>query len=194
MDVSLGQNYSQPLQALILSIEMNNPWTFHAPTMKLENYHPPPPNRSYKHPPGTILSDMSSSTYSLIQTLPLPSIHRHFDCSNLERTFNAEDEGDMSQDSMTLSLAAATLVHAPSGSDYTDISMLHLHLFHSACSPISSSAGTHEEAMHAIVKSFHDLTELLKIRKGQERPRMPYHLATLEMMRLVLDRGDVVPD
>ena len=99
-----------------------------------------------------------------------------------------------SQDSMTLSLAAATLVHAPSGSDYTDISMLHLHLFHSACSPISSSAGTHEEVMHAIVKSFHDLTELLKIRKGQERPRMPYHLATLEMMRLVLDRGDVVPD
>lgn len=159
------------------------------------NPRPTSPNRANKHPSGTTLCDVSSSTYSLLQVLPFPANHRPFDCSLLEKPINTEDENESFQDSfMTLSLASTTLVHADAGSDYTDISMLHLHLFHVAYSPFSPSPAGHEDAIRAIAKSFHDLTELFKARMGPEKPHMPFHLATLEMMRLVLDRGDIVPD
>ncbi|KAK7689059.1 hypothetical protein QCA50_007750 [Cerrena zonata] len=91
LDGALLQHCAQPLQIFILSVEMDNSWMFLAPSIALDDLRPTSPNRIIRHPPGTILCDMSSSTYSLSQIPPLPVYHRHFECSNLEKFINAEE-------------------------------------------------------------------------------------------------------
>ncbi|CAL1703490.1 unnamed protein product [Somion occarium] len=183
-----------PMQVFVLSAE-DAIWTFLARDDDLLDTRPTSPNRSGKHPPGTILRDVSSTTFALFASEHPPPYRRPSLASFPQQPYIAEAEAaadDTEDHFMTCSLASSTLLHVPAATDYANISMLHLHLFHIAHSSNSSYNLGHDDTMRDITRNFYELSELAKARWGTEKPTLPFHLATLETMKMVLDRGDAI--
>ena len=86
-------------------------------------------------------------------------------------------------------LSTATLIRVPAGTDYSSVSMLHVHLLLTV-----KAAGSHlhisDEDTHLdIIHNFHELTVLGDARwnlGAKANPILPFHLSCLEVMDRVL--------
>lgn len=129
-----------PLRVALLAAEVDNRWHFLSPEQLQATRSPVSLSRSPKVAPGTGFSDISATTYTLQPgirfTLAVPSTHHlspGYACIP-----DPEDEKTTEVLGMRPQLTT-TVVRIPAGSDYTPISMLHLHLLGSVQSPQSTA-------------------------------------------------------
>lgn len=191
----LTRNVLPPLRVALLVAEVDNPWHFLSSEQAQASRSPVSPSRAPKVAPGTGFSDVSATTYTLQPgirlALSLPStchLSPGYPCIP-----DPEDEKTIEELGMRPQITT-TVVRTPAGSDYTPISMLHLHLLGSVQSP-HSTATADEVTLEEVARNYHDLSILACQRwRLRANPILPFHLAALEVMQLALDKGDVLVD
>lgn len=175
----------------VLSVEQNLPWTFIAPQTSAK---PPPVAQrpSSKERSNPFFVDVSSLSHALFPRLVTPLSHSTYD-SVYEPSFIPDTDELPASDNLTiLPLSTTTVIRTPADQGYSSISMLHIHLLHSTKSPTSSFALSNTENHREITFNYHELAVLAAARwRLDANPILPLHLGALEVMNMVLGRGDV---
>ncbi|KAI0637629.1 hypothetical protein C8Q77DRAFT_1086914 [Trametes polyzona] len=213
-----------PVHVTLLAVDNENSWTFLAPPdsgppdIIRRNSAPAVPTRSAIRTSHAIFSDASYATYTISswQSLALYPTYTHDrsakslpptvipGSSDLPYIPDLDDEADATSQQFPDALRVpgwSTVVCAPSVTDHTSVSTLHvfqLHITRSLRSTYeisrknveSTPARLHSEHMDDIVRNFHDLAVLARTRwKLRADPALPFHLASLEVMRAALSGG-----
>ncbi|KAI0082888.1 hypothetical protein K474DRAFT_1584939 [Panus rudis PR-1116 ss-1] len=192
LDLTLPTGRDVPAMHIsILSVPLDDAWTFLSPefSTSIDN-RPTSPSRNNKNHPGAIFRDVSGNGYVLFPTLPI--LFPRTAHTNPDETPYIPEIREPPQDDLVLrSLCSSALIHVPCGSDYTKISMLQLHLLHAVHTPDSSYTSNPSDTMQDISKNYRELAELAKACGVRPDSRLPYHIATLENMRMVLSPTDL---
>jgi mediator of RNA polymerase II transcription subunit 13 len=168
----------------LVSTELDTPWTFISPAPKTPR---PPMTTQQKNPAGTRFEDISATTYALLPPAPMtlsPVPLRHRD-ARVDAHFVADHDDTPTYDMSVRPLSTATIIRVPADTDYTSISMLCVHLLHTARSPLSSLGIADEDTHLDIIHNFHELAVLAKVRWKLDKkvnPILPFHLAALEVI------------
>ncbi|THG99552.1 hypothetical protein EW026_g2824 [Hermanssonia centrifuga] len=184
-----------PVQVSILVAQPDDPWMFLAPEHVPVIKSPTSTSRTPKIATGSVVQDISASFYildtTLRQTIP-PTSQEYVS----ERTCIPDAEEEEPTEEFGLrSRSSITLIRVPAGTDYTPISMLHLHLLHSGRSTHSSVIEAEVAILYDVTRNFSDLLTVTQHRwKLKANPLLPFHLAALEVMHATLDTGDVLVD
>ncbi|KAH9921543.1 uncharacterized protein BXZ73DRAFT_91803 [Epithele typhae] len=169
----------------------------------------------------TVFSDASVTAYYLApssQSLLYPSItvDRSTKCGPfplIPGSFEAPFIPDLEEDDSSYSVVSLSdseslrvpawvgVVSAPSSTDYTSLSTTRIFRLFTTHSPrstyaarASSPGDAQQDLMGDIVRSFHDLAVLSRVRwRLPSDPALPFHLAALELMRAALSGGAVDP-
>lgn len=177
----------------VLCVEQNLPWTFVAPQICLKQA-PMPKRSSSKETLCPFYVDASSATYALFHNTRLPlSPTDHPSYESPEPSFIPDaDDLPTSETLPILPLSSSTLIHVPSDAGYTSISMLHIHILHTAKSPASSLTLPDVETHKEITHNYHELNILAAARwKFDASTCLPLHLGALRVMYMALRRGDL---
>ena len=179
----------------LLAVESDASWTFIAPAGAAKR--PMSPSRSSKSTAGTFFHDVSATTYFLSHASGaclLPPGHAARDLgAGVPYIPDPADAPPRSPAPLPMRpLRSTTLVRAPAHTDYTSISMLHLHLLHTAKSARSSLAVPDAETHDDITRNYHDLAVLAQARWWLKAdPILPFHLGALQVMAMALSRCDL---
>ncbi|GJE84832.1 mediator of RNA polymerase II transcription subunit 13 [Phanerochaete sordida] len=175
---------TQPLEVLLLVADHTRSWTFLLPEHVESPKPPKSPYRVHKQSPGTVLHEISSTTFLLQRDSPYPVILDAPEPLSPLHPFIPDTEGEsVSPAFIVQPLASATLIRVPAGTDLAPASMLHLHLLyeHKIHSPHMSLPAEHE-TLKDIAQSYYDLSILARHRwKLRANPVLPYHLAALDV-------------
>jgi mediator of RNA polymerase II transcription subunit 13, fungi type len=178
----------------ILSVEQNRPWTLLAPPTSTKQ--PASTKRSSsKDTPYPLYVDASSATYALFHSVRLPLSlidHSSPECAP-ESPFIADPDDIPPSDTLPiLPLSSTTLIHVPTDGGYTSISMLHIHLLHTAKSPTSSLTIPDTETHREITHNYYELMVLAAAKwRFDCNACLPLHLGALHIMYMALGRGDL---
>ncbi|KAA1465922.1 hypothetical protein DENSPDRAFT_862140 [Dentipellis sp. KUC8613] len=170
----------------LLSADPDASWTFIAPPANAKR--PTSPNRSSKNPAGSFFVDVSSSTYCLFYPLHMTLVQGNDDLGTaLSHIPDAADTAASFSSSLPLRpLNSTTLIRVPSSTDYTSISMLHIHLLHTFKSRYSSLAAPDEQTHQDITRNYYELSVLAQLRHLKANPILPFHLGALDIMDMAL--------
>jgi mediator of RNA polymerase II transcription subunit 13, fungi type len=172
------------MHVTLVSAEFDTPWTFIAPTLKLPLSLTA---MQQKNPAGTRFEDISATTYALLPPAPMtlsPVPLRHGD-SRIDAHFIADHDDTPTFDMSVRALSTAAIIRVPADTDYTSISMLCVHMLHTAKSPLSSLDIADEDTLLDIIHNFHELAVLAKVKwrlDNRANPVLPFHLAALEVI------------
>ncbi|THH18281.1 hypothetical protein EW146_g2660 [Bondarzewia mesenterica] len=179
----------------LLSVEADASWTFIAPQGATKRTTSP--HRSSKNNSGIFFHDVSSSThclsYSSRMSLLLPGHSTHDLGTRLSYVPDPTDLPSHSAIDLPLKpLRSTTLIRTPSSTDFTSISMLHIHLLHTTKSALSSLTIPDEDTHNDIAKNYHELVVLAQARWWlKASPILPFHLGALEVMDMALISPDL---
>ncbi|TFY64313.1 hypothetical protein EVG20_g5983 [Dentipellis fragilis] len=170
----------------LLSADPDASWTFIAPPTTAKR--PTSPNRSTKNPAGSFFVDVSSSTHCLFYPPHMTLIQGNDDLGTaLSHIPDAADATASTSSSLPLRpLRSTTLIRVPSSTDYTSISMLHIHLLHTFKSRHSSLTTPDEQTHQDITRNYYELTVLAQLRHLKANPVLPFHLGALDIMDMAL--------
>jgi len=153
-------------------------------------YQKPPksPYRVHKQSPGTVLHEISSTSFLVQSGAPSPVLldapHPLFPSHPFIP--DAEEENATPR-CIVRPLASATLLRVPTGTDYTSVSMLCIHLLHKTHPSQPSSSPTEQTTLKDIAQNYHDLSILARHRwKLKANPILPFHLAALDEISAAL--------
>lgn len=185
-----------PCQIFLMVADPSRPWAFivpeHTTPKSLKS-----PNRVHKHSTGTILHDVSATTY-LVQADVSSTVALDPPQSLLPAHAFIPDteEANGAHSCIVRPLASAALLRVPAGTDFTSVSMIHLHLLHTVRdSSGTSPPATERQVLEEIAQNYHDLALLAKLRwKLQANPILPFHLAALEVMGAALACDESLTD
>jgi len=178
----------------VVSVEQNLPWTFLAPQISAKQ--PTNPKRfSSKETPYPFYVDASSATHALFHSTPQPlSLIDRFsrECAPEPSFIPDADEVTPSDTLPIFPLSSTTLIHVPKDGGYASISMLHIHLLHTAKSLTSSLSIPDMETHKEITRNYYELTVLAAAKwRFDANACLPLHLGALHVMYMALGRGDL---
>ncbi|KAF5371974.1 hypothetical protein D9615_008048 [Tricholomella constricta] len=203
----------------ILSVESEAPWTFCStqPQPKSPPSKVPNPTRSAstsKNHPQNIFTDISTIIYAVSPYSTLPqsrpptfadlglslSLVPEPPCPSTPSSLPGQDQRPPSPSLphplSFLPRSSTTLICIPATPSPTAISMLHIHLLHTARPPSSPATQEDIPSLHsAITRNFHELAVLAGTRwRLGVSPMLPFHLAAVEAMRIALARDQYALD
>lgn len=185
--VSMGISIrgASPIHVSLLSAASDASWTLLSPADLSQGL-----SGLAKATPPMRFQDMSSTTYAFIHSTPVTlfsplSTEAFFAIENI-----VQELDDVVGPGIGIRpLSTATLIRVPAETDYTSVSMLHVHLLLTL-----KAAGSHlhisDEDTHLdIIHNFHELTVLGDARwnlGSRTNPILPFHLSCLELIDRVL--------
>ncbi|EKM59526.1 uncharacterized protein PHACADRAFT_181524 [Phanerochaete carnosa HHB-10118-sp] len=194
--LSTAEHASPPSEVLVLVADHGRPWTFLLPEHAEYQKPPKSPYRVHKQSPGTVLHEISSTSFfvysgapsSLLLDAPYPLSPSH--------PFVPDVEEECAPPCYIVRpLASATVLRVPTGIDHTSVSMLHIHLLHKTHLPQLLSLPTEHAALKDIARNYHDLSVLARHRwKFRANPVLPFHLAALEVISTALACDEYLTD
>ncbi|THH32165.1 hypothetical protein EUX98_g2030 [Antrodiella citrinella] len=194
LEVLVRGETTPPMQVSLLSVDQDNPWYFFVKPSDTEALSSSA-TRGFKAT-GNLAMDVSSTTLALLSSRTTPIPMRIYPGIAVDQLSSVDSKESPSMDELgVLPLATQTLVHIPSQTDHTCISMLHLHFLYFSRSHNSTSTLTDAETSRNVAKSFQELKVLAQARwatRGSNN--LPLHFAALEVMLTTLDEPDGLLD